>query len=259
MLESLTLKLDVGDGPYEGPLDLLLHLIDKNKVDINDIPISLITQQYLECLDRLEGLSLDASGDFLLMAATLANIKSRLLLPKLNDETGEEPEDPRIELTQPLLEYAKVKDAARLLNELPILNRDVFTRGERDEEADFSFDDRIQATLFELIEAWRKLSGRKNSAERPRLQFVLETKTIGEKLAEIRTFLLDAKNAHFQDLMKLAPNALEVALSFLAILELARTGFLRLYQETETDCQGPKLFLADPKAQSLDASDLDYR
>ncbi|MDR1577834.1 MAG: segregation/condensation protein A [Deltaproteobacteria bacterium] len=257
MLDSLTLRLEMGDGAYEGPLDLLLHLIDKNKVDINDIPMSLITSQYLEYLDLMEGLSLDAAGDFLLMAATLTNIKSRLLLPRLDDD--EPIEDPRQELVKPLIEYARIKDAARFLDERPVLDRDVFTRGELDDLTEISFDDHIQSTLFELIEAWRQLATRKDKPEKKGLKFLIETKTIGQKLAEIRAYLLTVKSAHFQDLVKLAEGSLELALSFLAILELARTGFLRLYQQTETDFTGPRLWLADPEAKNLEPEELDYR
>ncbi|MDR1608299.1 MAG: segregation/condensation protein A [Deltaproteobacteria bacterium] len=256
MLESLTLRLEMGNGPYEGPLDLLLHLIDKNKIDINDIPMALITSQYLEYLDLMEDLPLDMAGDFLVMAATLTNIKSRLLLPRLDDD---EPIDPRQELVRPLLEYAQVQDVAQFLNDRPILNRDVFVRGDLEELENISFDDHIQATLYELIEAWRLLATRQDPPEKKGLNFLIETKTIGQKLAEIRAFLLSAKSAHFQDLAQLADNSLEVALSFLAILELARTGFLRLYQQTESDFSGPRLWLADPEAQNLDPEDLDYR
>ncbi|MDR1870386.1 MAG: segregation/condensation protein A [Deltaproteobacteria bacterium] len=259
MSESLNIKLDLQDGSYEGPLDLLLHLIDRAKVDIDDIPISLITSQYLESLETLEGLSLDASADFLLMAATLANIKSRLLLPRL-DEDGEPEEDPRLELTRPLMEYAKLKSVATALNERPLLDRDVFTRGEMEELSAITFDDNIQATLFELIEAWRQLADRKDLERKRGLKFLMETKTIGEKLGEIRAYLLEHKSSHFSQLAKvLAPNPLELALSFLGVLELARTGFLRLYQETETEFYGPGLWLADPEAKDLDPTELDYR
>ncbi|MDR2142613.1 MAG: segregation/condensation protein A [Deltaproteobacteria bacterium] len=257
MLESLTIKLDIAEGQYEGPLDLLLHLIDKNKIDINDIPMSTITSQYLEYLDLLESLSLDVAGDFLVMAATLTNIKSRLLLPRLEDD--EPVEDPRLELTRPLLEYSTLRDAAKLLDERPVLDRDVFTRGELETTEAISFDDHIQATLFELIEAWRELATRHDKEEKTGLKFLVETKTIGQKLAEIRSFLLEVKSAHFQELAKRSQNTLELALSFLAILELARVGFLRLYQQTETDFSGPRLWLADPGAQDLDPGELDYR
>jgi segregation and condensation protein A len=207
----------------------------------------------------MEGLSLDASGDFLLMAATLTNIKSRLLLPKLDDEDSEPAEDPRLELTRPLKEYARFKEAAYILNGLPLLHRDVFTRGEQEDQPAVSFDDSVQSTIYQLIEAWSVLAGRKGKGEKPSLKFTIETKTIGQKLAEIRNFLLAAKSAHFQDLARQSENSLELALSFLAILELARTGFLRLYQDTEADFSGPGLWLADPEAKNLETGDLDYR
>ncbi|MDR1085110.1 MAG: segregation/condensation protein A [Deltaproteobacteria bacterium] len=258
MPDSLHITLEVQDGIYEGPLDLLLHLIDKNKVDINDIPMSLITGQYLEYLDLMDRTDLDAAGDFLVMAATLTNIKSRLLLPRLEIE-GQPAEDPREELTGPLLEYAQMKSVAQVLDQRPVLNRDVFTRGENEEAGDISFiDNRIQSTLFDLIQAWHELASRQEKEE-TLLQFKIETKTIGQRLAEIRAYLLEIKSSNFRELVRQSQNALEVALSFLAILELARTGFLRLYQQTETDFTGPRMWLADPEAKTLEPEQLDYR
>jgi segregation and condensation protein A len=258
MADKLTLKLDFQQGFYEGPLDVLLHLIDKNQIDINDIPMSLITAQYLEYLDLMDLENLDAAGDFLVMAATLTNIKSRLLLPRLTQD-GQEEEDPRKELTQPLMEYAQLKNVAAILNNRPVLNRDVFTRGELEDLENIHLaDDHIQATLFDLIAAWHQLAARQES-DQLSLRFMLETKTIGQRLTEIRAYLLEMKSAHFQDFVRQSANNLEVALSFLAVLELARIGFLRLYQQTETEFDGPKLWLSDPGAKALEPDQLDYR
>jgi segregation and condensation protein A len=114
---------------FEGPLDLLLHLIKKNEVSITDIPISSITEQYLATLDLMESLSLDVAGEFLVMAATLIHIKSRILLPAGADEADEdEGGDPRNELVRRLLEYQRFKDAADQLEQREILTRDVFIR-----------------------------------------------------------------------------------------------------------------------------------
>ncbi|MDR1545148.1 MAG: segregation/condensation protein A [Deltaproteobacteria bacterium] len=252
----LRLKLE----NYEGPLGLLLHLIKINKVDIYDIPVSLITAQYLEFVVAMDFSDLDEAGDFLLMAATLTHIKSRLLLPT-DAQPGEEPAaDPREELVRPLLEYAAFQAAAETLSDRPQLDRDVFLRG-----AAFLNDEKLQnqpreikSTLFELMKAWNNLIGRR-TVEEDTLKFKIETKTIGEKLEEIRNLLTSIKSVHFKDLARSAANVFELALSFLAVLELARVGFLRLHQDTETDFAGPQLFLADPEATTTSPEQLDYR
>src|SRR4030043_876703 len=110
---------------FEGPLDLLLHLIRKNEVDIFDIPIALITDQYLQYLDMMKALNINVAGDFLLMASTLVHIKSRMLLPE-RDKEGEEEEDPRMEITQPLMEYLRLKELAGELSERGLLARGGF-------------------------------------------------------------------------------------------------------------------------------------
>jgi segregation and condensation protein A len=114
---------------FEGPLDLLLHLIKKNEMDIYNIPIADITAQYVAYIDAMKNLNLDVAGEFLLMAATLIHIKSRLLLPQTQeDEPEEEEEDPRAELVRRLLEYQKYKEAALSLDAMPLLGREVFAR-----------------------------------------------------------------------------------------------------------------------------------
>ena len=110
---------------FEGPLDLLLHLIRKNEMDIFDIPIASITDQYLEYLEIMKALNITLAGDFLVMASTLLHIKSRMLLPGLEEE---EEEDLRIEITRPLLEYLRLKEVAGELSERELLDRDVFSR-----------------------------------------------------------------------------------------------------------------------------------
>lgn len=262
MSEELTLRLDI----YQGPLDLLLHLIKKNEVGVHDIPISLITSQYLEYLDRMmDDLDLDVAGDFLIMASTLAHIKSRMLLPPEERENGKELEDPRLEIVKPLLEYAACQAAAEVLARKPQLERDVFRRGGSafdvlPEMAGVSPAGRevAKGTLMDLLDAWRELAGRKVVQESA-LSFTMETKTISEKLEEIRLFLVEAKSASFMDLIGDRVGSFELSLCFLAILELARTGFLRLYQDLEDESSVPRLFLADPEAGRLAPESLDYR
>ncbi|MDR1657492.1 MAG: segregation/condensation protein A [Deltaproteobacteria bacterium] len=260
MSEDLNLNLDI----YQGPLALLLHLIKKNEVSVHDIPVSLITAQYLRYIELMEDLDLDAAGDFLIMAATLTQIKSKMLLPREEDSEGNIATDPRLEIVKPLLEYSAYQAASEALSERPLLERDVFVRGlpaavVLPESADSKAGPpEISATLFDLLNAWRDIAGRK-VFEETTLSFTMETKTISEKIEEIRGVLLELKSAHFRDLALRSKNTLELALSFLAVLELARTGFLRLYQDIDADRSGPGLFLADPRAAVAEIEVLDYR
>ncbi|MDR2455550.1 MAG: segregation/condensation protein A [Deltaproteobacteria bacterium] len=262
MGDELTLRLDI----YQGPLDLLLHLIKKNEVGIQDIPVSLITAQYIEYLDRMmDDLDLEAAGDFLIMASTLTHIKSRMLLPPEEREAGKELEDPRLEIVKPLLEYAACQAAAEALAQKPQLERDVFSRGGKSsdilpEMAQVESQGRevAKGSLMDLLEAWRDLFGRKAFQEAA-ISFTMETKTIAQKLEEIRLFLIEARSASFSDLIGPSAGNFELSLCFLAILELARTGFMRLHQDLEEERSVPRLYLADPEAGKLVPESLDYR
>ncbi len=154
---SYEIKLDI----FEGPLDLLLYLIRKNEIDIYNIPIALITEQYLEYLDMMRSLNLDLAGEYLVLAATLIHIKSKLLLPPAEgEEEEEEGEDPRAELVQQLLEYQAFKEAALSLETRPLLDRDVFTRGAPAEEpaaAEEEEEAMIEVGVFELVQAFRRI------------------------------------------------------------------------------------------------------
>src|SRR5512135_3362122 len=154
---SYEIKLDI----FEGPLDLLLYLIRKNEIDIYNIPIALITEQYLEYLDLMRSLNLDLAGEYLVLAATLIHIKSRMLLPPVEgDDEAEEGEDPRAELVQQLLEYQTFKEAALNLEGRPLLERDVFTRGaplEEPAEAEEDEEAMIEVGIYELVQAFRRI------------------------------------------------------------------------------------------------------
>ncbi|MEW6263246.1 MAG: segregation/condensation protein A [Thermodesulfobacteriota bacterium] len=229
---SLTVKLEI----YEGPLDLLLHLIRKNEVDIYDIPIALITSQYLEYIDLMESLHLEVAGEFLLMAATLTQIKSKMLLPSLDEEGAEagEEEDPRMAIVRPLLEHMKIKDAAESLERRLILDRDVFAR-----EPDSSLlglepedEDLIEASLFDLIDAFKRLVTR--FEERAGLEIMVETKTIQQRIEEILIRLVQRREVAFLEVCAGDRTKGEFILTFLAVLELARVGRLRLFQHLVT-------------------------
>ena len=240
-MSELSIKLHI----YEGPLDLLLHLIQKNEVDLNEIPVATITAQYLEYLDLMEALNIEVAADFLLMAATLIYLKSRLLLPREEDE---EVQEIQTSLVEPLLARLGEKEftfreAAGALAQRRLFGRDVFGRGVLPEIVPDSF---MAASLFELLEAFRRVSDQK--PPEPTLDFVVEPKTLACRLAEIQVFLKSRPRSTFEEICAQDRDRGEVILSFLSILELARVGFLRLYQ----DFMGTlRLFLADPEAEPL--------
>ena len=223
--QPYTVHLEV----FEGPLYLLLHLIKKNKLSITDIPIALITEQYLEYLKLMKVLNLDIAGDYLLMAATLLHIKSRLLLPVSSEGEGEEEEaDPRAELIRRLLEYQKYKEASLELEKRPLLDRDVFTRTVLQEKEEPE-EERFEVSLFELLEAFRQV------LERVKIESVhevaLETITLEEKIQEILSFLQrEQRSMAFHTLFPEQASRRMIVVTFLAILELVKMKAVRIFQ-----------------------------
>src|SRR5262249_41469602 len=142
---------------FEGPLDLLLHLIRQNELDITDLPISQVANQYLEYLELLRELHLDVAAEYLVMAATLAWIKSRMLLPPEDTEGDEEGPDPRAELVARLLEYQRFQEVAEALGRRPLLGRDVFAAPGRDVEPPPEGEREIEVGLLQLLEALRRV------------------------------------------------------------------------------------------------------
>ena len=214
---------------FEGPLDLLLHLIKKNEVSITDIPIAAITEQYLATLELIQTLSLDVAGEFLVMAATLIHIKSRMLLPPDESDVEEDEEgDPRDELVRRLLEYQRFKEAAGELERRDILKRDVFVRSpEAPEETEtVGFE---SVSLFDLISALRTVLDRlpKDSVH----QVVLETVSMREKMSLLLDDLHRRGKVIFQDLFAGAVSRLEVVVTFLAMLELVKIRAVKIWQE----------------------------
>ena len=222
--QAYTVRLDV----FEGPLDLLLHLIKKNKLNITDIPIALVTEQYLETLKLMKVLNLEIAGEFLLMAATLLHIKSKMLLPASSEGEGEEEVDPRTELIRRLLEYQRYKEASQELERRPLLDRDVFTRpaSQKREEPE---EEKIEVNLFELLEAFRQV------LERAKIEAIhevtLESITVEEKIQEILSILQREKRSMaFQTLFPEQSSRRIIVVTFLAILELVKTKAVRIFQ-----------------------------
>lgn len=208
---------------FEGPLDLLLYLIKKEEVDIYDIPIAKITEQYLEYLEAMKLLDLNIAGEFLVMAAELMRIKSKMLLPQDNlvEEDGLE-QDPRAELVKRLIEYKKFKDAATSLAELEKRNRDVYPRlGMPDmEELKNVETDAFEANIFELITAFVKVI--KKFSKDDFHQVVQDEFTVSQKIHELYHLMVTEVSVKFTDLFKKAKNRLEAITIFLALLELVR-------------------------------------
>ena len=220
-----TVKLEI----FEGPLDLLLHLIKKNELSITDIPIATITEQYLSTLELMQGLNLDVAGEFLVMAATLIHIKSRMLLPPGDDEDEEEEEgDPREELIRRLLEYQRFKEAAEELERRELLSRDVFVRrSEAPEEAEtVGFE---SLSLFDLLSALRHVLER--FPEERIHEVTLDTISVREKMSFLLDELRRRGKVIFQSLFETATSRLEVAVTFLAMLELVKIRAIRVWQE----------------------------
>ena len=214
---------------FEGPLDLLLHLIQKNELDIFNIPIALITEQYLEYLQLMKVLNLDIAGEYLLMASTLLHIKSKMLLPKSSEGEEEEGEDPRAELVRRLLEYQKYKQAAGELEKKPMLDRDVFIRLIPLEPGEKTEEERIEVNLFDLLEAFRQVLER----VKPETihEVVLEHLSVEDKIEEILTILgRENRNMAFHRLFPEQATRRVIIITLLAILELVKMKRIRIFQ-----------------------------
>jgi len=220
-------KLDI----FEGPLDLLLYLIKKNELDICNIPIALIAKQYLEYIEILKNLNLDLAGEYLVLAATLVHIKSRLLLPETTEE-GEEEADPRQELVQQLLEYQAFKNASQSLLAREVLERDVFIRGTApgevpppDDEDDHLWQ---EIGIFELVDAFRQVLG--NLKQPELMEIDLERTSLADRINEIMDQLREHQSLTFLELLKGHEERRLVIYTFMALLELVKQRMIRICQ-----------------------------
>jgi segregation and condensation protein A len=223
---SYQIKLEI----FEGPMDLLLHLIKKHELDIYSIPIALITQQYLEYIDLMKSLDMEIAGDFLVMASTLMHIKSRMLLPPPeNPEEGEDGVDPQAELIRRLLEYKSFKEAAASLEDQENTWSKVYTRHTEtapelpaeDEPLLFDFH------LFDLLAALKDVMNRVPDAK---FEITAETVSITEKISQILARLEAADSLLFADLFEGSTSRAQVIGTFLALLELIKTRVIRAVQ-----------------------------
>ena len=220
---------------FNGPLDLLLHLIKKDEVDIYDIPIARITEQYLEYLDFLKKVNLEVVGDYLSMAAELGYIKSRMLLPRIKDEGEEEEQDPREELVRRLLEYEKYRDAATELGGMEILGKDVFVAGydrkeefgEPTEETEF-----VKFDLWALVDTFSKIYSDRKKSETEDIFYSSQTYTVEERKNQVIEIIRRRKEVFFEDLFEGDINRLKLVVTFISILELLKDGVLDVFQPT---------------------------
>lgn len=218
---------------FSGPLDLLLHLIREHQMDIFNIPVATITEKYLKYMEIIQELNLDRAGDFLVMAATLAHIKSRMLLPpeELEEEPTDEEEgkDPREALVRRLLEYQKYRDASIKLATRPMLDRDVFTRPP-DREIALPPDevDIEDVSVFKLIEVFQQILDRVRQHAPHKVE--VDRVSVEDRIALVLSRLRQDRRIAFQDLFAHIVTRAELVATFLAILELARLKVTRLYQ-----------------------------
>ncbi|MBE7722321.1 segregation and condensation protein A [Lacrimispora indolis] len=259
---GISYKLD----NFEGPLDLLLHLIDKNKVNIYDIPIAEITEQYLDYVNHMETEDLNIVSEFLVMAATLIDIKARMLLPRETNEEGEE-EDPRAELVARLLEYKYYKymsqelrdrelGADRLLYKTPSVPPEV-ARYEPPVDLDKLLDG---LTLAKLQEIFRAVTKRKSDRVDPiRSRFgniQKESISLEDKIKSVMDYAREHRKFSFRRLLEQQPDRTLVVVTFLALLELMKIGKIRLTQEHLFDDMFIETLEPEGEDGELDLSDL---
>jgi segregation and condensation protein A len=216
---------------FEGPLDLLLYLIKKNEVDIHDIPIAPITRQYMEYLDLMKELNLDVAGEFMVMAATLIHIKSKMLVPvnPTEAEGEEETEDPRDELVRRLLEFQRYKEAAGLLHQKREIRAATWIRPDTALPAfDDAGEEMLEAGLYDLIGAFKELLERRKTLLAHEVEH--EGKSVEERMDELLALLREGQSLEFLELFASEETKAGMILTFLALLELIRLKSIKVYQ-----------------------------
>jgi segregation and condensation protein A len=221
--DSYRVKLEI----FEGPLDLLLYLIKKDEIDIYDIPIARITEQYLAYLELMQELDISVAGDFLVMASTLIYIKSKTLLPPDPKLDGEEDlgDDPRAELVERLLEYQKFKSAAQMLYSRGEIESACYTRGPLETD---SSNPEVSTTLFDLLRVFREVL--KRAEAEIEMEIARDEMTIAEKLSQIHAMLEEMERINVRELFEMSRSKRELIITFLALLELVKEWKIYLIQ-----------------------------
>ncbi len=219
---------------FEGPLDLLLHLIKESKMDIMNIEIEKITDQYMNFLNQSEKMNLEVSSEYLVLASELLEIKSKMLLPRDVKEDEEVEEDPREELVNRLLEYQTYKDLTKLLQEKELLRKDIYTK--TPENIHQFMEDNVEihsdVTLDDLVQALQKYYQRKNDNKPLNTKVTVNEISVSSRRHDIKRLLKSRGRVSFFELFPIASKEYIVA-TFLAVLEMAKNNELRLQQEKE--------------------------
>ena len=221
---------------FEGPLDLLLHLIKESKMDIMNIEIEEITKQYMDFLDKQEKMNLEISSEYLVLASELLEIKSRLLLPNNKDESLEEEEDPRDELINRLIEYQAYKNITKLLQDKELLRKDIYTKTPENinNYVEESHEIHADVSLDDLINALQKYYQRKADKKPLNTKVTINEISVTSRRHDIKRLLKDKKRVSFFELFPVVSKEYIVA-TFLAILEMAKSRELIIKQEKNFD------------------------
>jgi segregation and condensation protein A len=217
------LKILLGD--FEGPLDLLLHLIRQEQVSIYDIPVARITDEYLRYLRVMQEMDIAVAGDFLVMAATLIELKTKMLLPRDPLAAEEEEDDPRSDLVNQLLEYQKYKAAAQMLWSRATIERAVFKRAELETDKN---NPEVAVGLFDLLKVFQDILARHK--EEVLLEIEREEISMAEMLERLRNMVLSTGELNLRVFFERARSRRELVLAFLSVLELVRTTDVKLFQ-----------------------------
>lgn len=239
---------------FEGPLDLLLHLIQQHELDISNIPIAFVSKKYVEYITLMHNLNIDLASEYLVMAATLAHIKSKTLLPvepKGQDDDEVDDLDPRSELVRRLLEYQKYKDAAKSLGESPVLGRDVFLRGAPAPEVDGPAP-LAQVSVFKLFDAFQKLIKRAKVVEEH--QIGVDRISISERILQLTDLLKGKGRLPFAELFTSQITRSDLVVTFLALLEMTRLKMMQVIQEEPLAPIEIELTLMDEHQEVLESS-----
>jgi segregation and condensation protein A len=216
---------------FEGPLDLLLYLIRREKIDIHDIPIAPITRRYMEYLEVMKELNLDVAGEFMVMAATLIHIKSKMLVPlsPTEAEGEDESEDPRAELVQRLLEFQRYKEAAGILHQQAQIRAATWTRPDSVvPKFDDAGEEMLEAGLFDLITAFKELLDRRKALLAHEVES--EGQSVESRMDELLVALKEGESLEFLELFRAQETKLAMIITFLALLELIRLKRIKVYQ-----------------------------
>ncbi|MGI8732876.1 MAG: segregation and condensation protein A [Pyrinomonadaceae bacterium] len=224
--DDTTDDLKIVMGEFEGPLDLLLHLIRQEQVSIYDIPIARITAEYLRYLKLMQELDIAVAGDFLVMAASLIELKTKMLLPRDPFATEEDEDDPRRDLVDQLLEYQKYKAAAQMLWSRATVERAVFKRAELETDKN---NPEVVVGVFDLLKVFQEILGRHK--EEVLLEIEREEISMSEMLDRLRNLVMSAEELNLRIFFEQARSRRELVLAFLSVLELVRTTEIKLFQK----------------------------